>query len=296
MHRVGRAADLDGAVNASRPGRVDLLGTVLWSHRCGWDELAEHSTSFSEASGMLDLYPEWTRRWSVTWRYAGGEVTAPVRDLGSTPVTGCEPVRRFSWSRRQRHRPGLQYLVSTDRLHGYESLEEARLLLVLDFAADLVEVISQPFRLRFSTEDGEREHVPDFLADTRAGRWLIDVRPAARVGERDRVAFAASAEVALLHGWRYVVVSGWKPHVLSTVDTLSAQRRPLTDRLGLVKTLLSSAAEKPHSFGELAELTVAPPIARAYLLHLLWHRRLGMDLTKPLGDASLVVCAEGGQR
>lgn len=287
---------MDGAVNASEPGRVDLPGTALWSHRCGWDELTEHSTSFTEARDILDLCPEWTRRWSATWRYAGDAVTAPVRDLRSMPVTGCEPIRRFSWSRGQRHRPGLQYLVSTDRLHGFESMEEGRLLLALDFAAGLHEVISQPFRLRFSAQDGEREHVPDFLAYTRTGRWLIDVRPATRVGERDRVAFAASAEVALLHAWRYVVVTGWKPHVMSTVDTLSAQRRPLTDRLGLVEVLLAAAAEKPRSFSELAELTVAPPIARAYLLHLLWHRRLGMDLTKPLCDATLVTYAQSEPR
>lgn len=153
------------------------------------------------------------------------------------PVTGCQPVRRFSWSRQQRHRPGLQYLVSTGRLHGCESMEEARLLLVLDFAASLVDVLPQPFRLRFSVEGEEREHIPDFLAYNRTGRWLIDVRPAARIGERDRMAFAASAEVALLHGWQYRVVAGWKPHVLTTVDTLSAQRRPLNDRLGLIDTL-----------------------------------------------------------
>lgn len=270
--------------------------TALWSDRCGWDDLIEPKIGFAEDRGVLDLRADWTRHWSAAWRYAKNDVTSPVRDLGSMPATGCEPVRRFSWRRGQRHRPGLQYLVSTDRLHGYESLEEARLLLVLDFAAGLVDVISQPFRLRFGTVDGEREHVPDFLAYTRTGQWLIDVRPAARVGERDRVAFAASAEVALLHGWRYVVVAGWKPHVLTTVDTLSAQRRPLTDRLGLVEVLLTAAAERPRSFGDLVELTVAPPIARAYLLHLLWHRRLGMDLTMPLGDGTLVICDEGRQR
>jgi hypothetical protein len=33
--------------------------------------------------------------------------------------------------------------------HGAESLEEARLLLALDFAADLTDVVSQPLRLRF---------------------------------------------------------------------------------------------------------------------------------------------------
>lgn len=183
--------------------------------------------------------------------------------------------------------------MSTGRLHGFESLEEARLLLALDFAADLVDVIAQPFRLRFLAIDGPREHVPDFLALTRSGRWLIDVRPATRVGERDWVAFAASAEVALLHGWRYIVVTGWKPHVPTTVDTLSAQRRPLTDRLGLVDALLAMTAEQPRTFAELAECTVAPPVARAYLVHLLWHRRLGMDLREPLSDRTLLMAADG---
>src|SRR5207247_10615813 len=65
--------------------------------------------------------------------------------------------------------------VSTGRHHGFESLEEARLLLALDFAGDLVDVLGQPVRLRYFTREGPREHVPDFLAFTRGERWLIDV-------------------------------------------------------------------------------------------------------------------------
>src|SRR6266571_1181927 len=164
----------------------------------------------------------------MSWRTGRDEVTCAVRDLGSMPATGCEPVRRFSWRRAQRHRSGLQFLVSTGRHHGFESLEEARLLLALDFAGDLVDVLGQPVRLRYFTREGPREHVPDFLAFTRGGRWLIDVRPAARVAAEDRVAFAAAAEVAAAVGWRYAVVTGWKPHVLTTVDTLSSQRRPVS--------------------------------------------------------------------
>jgi hypothetical protein len=190
----------------------------------------------------------------------------------------------------------LQYLVSTGRHHGFESLEEARLLLALDFAGDLVDVLAQPLRLRYSTSDGAREHVPDFLAFTRAGRWLIDVRPAARIGPEDLVAFAATAEAALTAGWRYAVVTGWKPHVATTLDTLSAQRRTLTDPLGLVDELLGAVAAGPLPFGELAAATVAPAVARAFLLHLLWHRRLGVELVSPLGDASLVCSGEAGLR
>ncbi len=264
----------------------------LWSHRCRWDDLAETLEGLDDVRAALDLGPDWTRRWTATWRYAGGELVSPVRDLGCVPVAGGEPMRRFSWRRGQRHRPGLQYLVSTGRHHGFESLEEARLLLALDFAGELVEVLGQPLRLRYGTGGGWRSHVPDFLVDTATGRWLIDVRPGPRVGAEDLVAFAASAEAALAAGWRYGVVTGWRAHVVSTLDTLSAQRRPLTDRLGLVDGLLAGVAAGPRRLRDLVEDTVAPAVARAFLLHLVWHRRLGIDLSGPLGDRTLVCSGE----
>ncbi len=99
-------------------------------------------------------------------------------------MAGCVPVRPFTWRRRQRHRPGLQFMVSTGRLHGFESLEERSLLLALDFTGTVEEVLSQPFRLKFETAGGETgEHIPDFLAVSGDGSpWLLDVRPARLVG------------------------------------------------------------------------------------------------------------------
>lgn len=245
--------------------------------------------------GVLDLRDGWAGRWSAAWRVSGSEVVCPVRDLGSFPVPGCEPVRRFSWSRGQRHRPGLQFMVSTGLHHGFESLEEARLLLALDFAGAVTEVICQPFRLRFATADGMVGHIPDVLAVAADGTWLIDVRPSDRIGEADRVKFAASAEAALACGWRYLVVSGWMPYVTATLDTLSSQRRPLADPLGLRGVLLDRASSGPRSFADLADGTIAPPVARAQLLHLLWHRRLSIDLALPLADATVVRLADGRQ-
>jgi hypothetical protein len=87
--------------------------------------------------------------------------------------------------------------------------------------------------MRFEPGAGPLEHIPDFLAVTAEGTWLLDVRPADRVEAADRVKFAASAEAALACGWRYGMVGGWQPHVMTTLDTLSAQRRPLSDPLGL---------------------------------------------------------------
>lgn len=47
-------------------------------------------------------------------------------DLATVPVPGSEPVRRFTWRALQRHRQGLQFMVSTEGLHGFEPLEEQR--------------------------------------------------------------------------------------------------------------------------------------------------------------------------
>jgi hypothetical protein len=113
-----------------------------------------------------------------------------------------------------------------------QSLAEAKLLLMLDFAGDLIDVLSQPLRLRFRTGDGVREHIPDFFADTRTGRLLIDVRPAGRITPRDEEAFGATAEVASLLGWGYRVVTGWDSVAAAAVEAFSAQRRPLNDPLG----------------------------------------------------------------
>jgi len=226
---------------------------------------------------------------------SGGDVVSAVRDLESVPVGGCEPVRRFSWRRRQRHRPGLQFMVSTRRLHGFESLEERSLLLALDFTGAVEEIVPQPFLLRFGISGGEfREHVPDFLAVFRDGsRWLFDVRPARLVKEEDATCFAAAAEAALEAGWRYSVVAGWRPHVLTGIDALSAQRRDLEDRLGLQDRLLRVVSAGPAAFGEVVAATPLPAVARAHALHLLWCRRLGIDLSRPVGDASLVWLAGG---
>jgi hypothetical protein len=67
----------------------------------------------------------------------------------------------------------------------------------------------------------------------------------------------------------------------------------VTDPLLVQPTLLQAAAHGPRAFGELVEEAAVPPIARAHLLHLLWHRRLSIDLAEPLSDRTLVWPARG---
>jgi hypothetical protein len=276
-----------------------MLTVVLPSDSCSVVDLYAPYALGAEVHSVLPLESAWARRWTASWRFAGAEaeVVCPVRDLASVSLEGAEPMRWITWRPRQRHRPGLQFLVSTGRHHGFESLAEQRLLLALDFAGELVDVLAQPFRLRFATTTGWREHTPDFLIVTHDGRWLFDVRPAGRIGADDRVCFAAAGEAALASGWRYGVVTGWRPHVPATLDALSSQRRGLDDRLGLQGELFEAVRAGPRRFGELVAATSLPAVAHAHALHLLWHRRLGVDLAHPLSDSSLVwLAGVGGGR
>lgn len=142
----------------------------------------------------LDLGDGWTRRWAVSWRAGGDEASCSVHDLVQEPVLTSDPMRHFTWRREQRHRPGLQFLTSTGRHHGVESLEESRVLLALDFAGDVVDVVSQPLKISFTTCGKRRTHTPDYLAVTRRGVWLIDVRPEPLIKEADRESFAAAID------------------------------------------------------------------------------------------------------
>lgn len=247
--------------------------------------------SLGDGAAELDLAEGWIGRWAAVLRLGDEETSYPVEQFAFQQPDRWSAVRAFLWRRGQRHRPGLQYMVSTGRLHGFESLQEAKLLTALDFAGQAVEVLSQPMRLRFWNRSGTREHTPDFLAITRSGIWLIDVRPADRIKDEDRESFAAAAAVAEYCGWKFAVVGGWLEHVPTTLDWLSSQRRPMSDQLGLQPGLLAGARERV-TFGQLAQASAYPPVARAHLLHLLWHRRIGLDLRRPLSDQSIIAAAE----
>jgi hypothetical protein len=78
-------------------------------------------------------------------------------------------------------------------------------LLALDFAGELVDVVAQPFRLRFATKAGWREHTPDYLVVTQGSRWLFDVRPAERIGVDDRVCLPRLVR----RRWHRAGTTGW---------------------------------------------------------------------------------------
>ncbi|MFI7501850.1 hypothetical protein ACIBVL_25875 [Streptomyces sp. NPDC049687] len=145
------------------------------------------------------------------------------------PLLSSKPVRGFTWRAKQKHRPGLEFLVSTGRKHGFESLEERAALLALDFIT-VIEVIPQRFALTFEHVDGHAGHIPDFLAVMGdGGHSLLDVRPAELVGKMDAVKFAASREAAAVCGWRHSVGEA--------VEAFDAVAEPEVDALPVFATV-----------------------------------------------------------
>lgn len=67
----------------------------------------------------LVLGSGWTARWVTDWRLDGTDVSCPVRDLVAVPLAVAEPVRRFGWRTRQRHRPGLQFMMTAEGVLTY---------------------------------------------------------------------------------------------------------------------------------------------------------------------------------
>ncbi|MFJ4320574.1 TnsA-like heteromeric transposase endonuclease subunit [Streptomyces lavendulae] len=266
----------------------DVPAGPVWSHACCLEDLALPYALPERATECLELRPGWPRTWTVTWKVGKSDVTVPVKDLPARPAVASAPVRRFSWRTGQRHRPGLECLVTTGRQHGFESMAERWLLLVLDFVGGFDEVLAQPFRLRFSSSEGKGSHIPDFLVLAAGASCLVDVRPGGLIGEEDEVRFAAAAQVAAAAGWRYIVVTGWRRQVLVGIDALSVRRRPMADPLGLEDQLLAAVGQRPWLFAELVDQTHVPAVARTHAVHLLWHRRMAVDLALPLGEATWV--------
>jgi hypothetical protein len=81
--------------------------------------------------------------------------------MAHVPVLSSRPMRGFTWRARQRQRPELEVMASTGRKHGFESPEEMRLRVALDFLG-ASEVLTQPFRLDVEHAGGPSWHIPDF--------------------------------------------------------------------------------------------------------------------------------------
>src|SRR5215813_5165886 len=79
----------------------------------------------------------------------------PLASATRTPFADMTPVRRIKARKGQRHLPGRWWSATDGRHIGYESWLERDQLMSLDWDRAVTGTASQPFRLRWTTEEGE---------------------------------------------------------------------------------------------------------------------------------------------
>ena len=108
----------------------------------------------------------------------------PLAEAAVVRFADTQPTRRIRTRKGQRHLPGRWWSATDGRHIGYESWLERDQLMWLDWDRAVTGIASQPFRLRWATEEGEpRSHVPDYFAERGGGPpVVVDCRPADRRG------------------------------------------------------------------------------------------------------------------
>ena len=96
----------------------------------------------------------------------GAQHRVPLAEAAVVRFADTQPTRRIRTRKGQRHLPGRWWSATDGRHIGYESWLERDQLMWLDWDRVVTGTASQPFRLRWTTEEGEsRSHVPDYFAE-----------------------------------------------------------------------------------------------------------------------------------
>ena len=82
---------------------------------------------------------------------------------------------------------------------------------------------------------------------------------------------------------------------MTTLDTLSSQRRPLATRWACGQVLLAAVAARAVRFGDWSPAPALPAGGPRAAAAPALAPGLGIDLAEPLGDRSLLVAAGGGR-
>lgn len=212
----------------------------------------------------------------------------------SVPLERATPIREFfSWPGKRNYE-GL-YWSSTNRRHvDFESLLEREYLLVADAADDIVAIAAQPLAMLWPrSTSGHRNHVPDFFVRLVSGDGrLVDVRSSERV-EENAEQFALTRSVCDQVGWQYEVFTGLAPEVSANLRWLAGYRHDRSAPHPDMVEVILGCFGAPIPFGEAlsrvqSQSGLSAEIAAANLLHLIWSRRLNVDLHRPLTNASEV--------
>lgn len=162
----------------------------------------------------------------------------------------------------------------------HESMAEYAGMMLIDHLYDIVKVSAQPLLMTFA--DGTF-HYPDYLAVEATGtRHLVDIHPKALLKPANEVAFANTARVCEVIGWRYTLIDQLSDTVRMNLEMMGRYRHHRYTPPAAVEEHILRTAKTHESFGALqrALMTDKPGELAPHLFHLMWQRELTFDLTR----------------
>ncbi|MEV7683678.1 TnsA-like heteromeric transposase endonuclease subunit [Streptomyces sp. NPDC088341] len=248
--------------------------------------------------------PRWPARcWSTSARAARWRRSSPGRTARWCSAAGLRPPSRCGssgWRRwaafpvvpGRRWGPGWWWSATTGRhvMHGSQAM--CTQLMILDRDPQVVALSARPVRLIWHDPGSGRAltWVPQLFARYADRGALLADCPAATapVGDRAERAVAVLEAACEAVGFTYRRLAPPEMVVAANVRWLAGYRHPRhRDAGGLEQAVLEAfAAERPLMAGAAAagEVLTALPV----LYHALWSGRPAADLTRPLGEHTLV--------
>lgn len=259
-------------IDSSQDGAQAGLPAVAGS-ACRVPERGAVEAEFAGVDGTLVQ-----RRWV--------EAAVAVRFEQLAPVAAFRVVPGRRWG------PGWWWSATTGRhvMHGSQAM--CTHLMVLDRDPQVVGLSARPVRLIWRDPDSGRARtwVPQLFARYADGRALLADCPAASTtaGTRAEHAAAVLAAACAAVGFAYRRLVPPDAVVAANVRWLAGYRHPRHRDAGQLEQAVMEAFTTPRPLMAGATAAGETLSALPVLYHALWSGRLTADLTRPLGEHTLV--------
>jgi len=216
-----------------------------------------------------------------------------LEDAAAVDFGRTRPFRKPPAYRGQRNFPGWWWSATTRSHVVYESWLQRHYIIEADRDVRVTGIAGQPFELAWPEGKNRVRHVPDLFCRIFDGGGVVtDCRPVSRANDGFRHKSAVTAAACSMIGWDFRVVGEPDPVWAANLRWLAGYRHPRFGDEHLEATLLELFA-CPQSLGDVAGQAGDPIRVRPALFHLLWRGRLSGDLSRPLGETTvLTVCAD----
>ncbi|MFE7029121.1 TnsA-like heteromeric transposase endonuclease subunit [Streptomyces sp. NPDC057621] len=215
--------------------------------------------------------------------------TRPAAQMVGIPLAGRGEVWKPSRHPSQRSIVTWWWAATSRRHVGCRSLERLSTAMLLDFHPGVVDFSAWSAQLIWREKGRQRQLVPDFFVRTASGQTLVVACPPRKgPSERFERQLAVLREACHHTGWQLAAPRLPGAMALANLRWVSRRRHP---RYGdaAVEAALARSFARPRPLMEGVEACGVPRLlALPRIYHMLWHRRLGVDWSVPLGPAAAV--------